>query len=322
VAAGDLAHVGEQSLVALWNHRGFDAARRVSQIRRLYARYGATFRPNLVIRERGNAFRWEDVLPFFETPLRIDSHWEWRSRIPLNINLIECFGGDYEFDDETHREMREIVRQLARDGQSPYTLKEKARLKVMVSLEFEKRVFINQETSIEELLRCASLSGRQILLVVNGMTGTEDDEDEFPDLGVAERRLVDRIVARFPNVEVKYMHGKTFREKAAAYRDLDFFAASLGTAALIPQILGIAGVVYGSSPMLKNCSWFNDITESRAPLSDPDWSTVVEGDPALRHYDWCLHDGSRLSYTMDIEKLVGLCRDQMAKAGLLSFARG
>ena len=315
VTAGHGAEIGKASVIALWVDRGFDAAKRIAQILYIAKRYGASFRAKIANRNHGNVFRHEDVMPFLEPPLAIEGPDQWRKNISLDTNLIECLAGDGEAENEINREMRQLVRSLAANEPAHVTENENACFKILVSLELEKRIFTNQDIFISTLLSRLSERHGNILLVVNGMTGFEDRiEDEFGDIKQVERQLVEQVCAKLSNVSVKFMHGKTFREKAGAYKQLDFFAAPIGTAALIPQILGIPGVVFGSAAMLKHYSWFNDITESRAVLSNPDWSQPVATDEAMRKYAWGWDDGSRLSYAIDVPSLVDLCLSQISAA--------
>jgi hypothetical protein len=315
VVAGALEDVGQEKYFALWVNRGYDTLLRISQIRVLREKYQKEFTPRLALRERGNMFEAADVLPFVSQVEKVAEPANWREQLGLRGQLIEFIEISGELAVDNHPNMIDLIRQMSACESEFLDAKTAAgSIVLLVSLDFEKRQFMEQEALIKRMIAYLSLRGKRIVLIVNGMTGMVDAPDDFPQVCAAEAQIIARIVGHRPGLDVIHMHNRTFTEKAALYRHVDYFLAPLGNASIIPQALDLPGIMYGPPGMLASFGWICEAIPSRATLIDRSWSSIIDVDAALTNYDWGHDDGSRNSYRIDLEKLSALAVRQIDRA--------
>ncbi len=148
---------------------------------------------------------------------------------------------------------------------------------LFISFELEKHQWLEQTQALATFLNRTHRQGIGFArLLVNGMTSPWDGRpaDFFETIEEVERGMIARLTKRleFP-LEVVWMFGWTFAQKLEAARGARFAIAPIGSASLIPNALGVAGVSYSNKDRIRWIKWLDNPDMCRIPpeiLADRD----------------------------------------------------
>ncbi len=136
----------------------------------------------------------------------------------------------------------------------PYVKKIKAcKFTIWVALELEKRVWLEQEEGLINLItdfcnRLCCRNNERLGIVFNGITGyvKQPLNDTLNDIVQQERSIFDRIKKAVPhNVHMHFAGGSVLTEKLLLANFCDFVCAPLGSASVVPSLLlNKPGIVY------------------------------------------------------------------------------
>lgn len=177
----------------------------------------------------------------------------------------------------------------------------KSSFKLMISLELEKRNWLNQVDLYQKTLLTLSKQFKDICLVINGMTGYEFSQNSSNMAKVIEyeKTLIDEITQACP-LTVIDLAGKTLREKTELIADIDMFIAPIGSATILPAlILQKPGMTVGYRNRFKP-HFRNYITEATwvpPPEAITDFPEI-EGE--IKNAGW-KNSGMTVSYSIDEE---------------------
>ena len=157
---------------------------------------------------------------------------------------------------------------------------------LFVSFELEKQQWLEQVPGIAGVLNRAHKTGTGFRrLLVNGMTAPWDGRPAgfFPPIEAAEREMIGRLEERLvAPVEVVWMFGWTFAEKLAATRGARFAVAPIGSASLMPNVMGVPGVAYSNRDRIGWIRWLDNERMRRVPATMLNDREEVEGLGRLR----------------------------------------
>lgn len=309
--SSELEPVGTKTYVAVWVSRNYDTLQRFAQIRQLRDKLGDGFQPNLAINEIGNLFEVDLAVPFHKSITKVAEPGSWRANLSMDYNLCECLKFEWEHRNDFHQEMIAFVRSLA--ARPSKRAKPDNTYALLLSIEAEKRQMINQEAFFDALITRLKEKHKNLSIYFNGMTRNIEGIDLFDDVRKFEEEIIGRLSALHSEIDIYHLHNMRFSEKVSIYKDLDFFVCPFGSAAIIPQLLGVPGVGYNSVAMMSQIAWFLDVMPSNLTLMPSNLVRSFEDDLALRKYDWGWSDNTRHSYEIEIEQAVDFCETQAAK---------
>lgn len=174
----------------------------------------------------------------------------------------------------------EDIRRQPRPAGGPFIL--------AVSLELEKRVWVEQVEGIAQVLGLLLAHHSRLELMVNGMTASvlKPPEDPFADIAEREREALGHICARLPGlITLRHLHGQTLPEKCAALSHASYFIGPVGSASLLPLALSLPGLVYGSPEAMRSVRWMIEPGDRLAMLP-PELVQPVPAALGMRAYNW------------------------------------
>jgi hypothetical protein len=182
----------------------------------------------------------------------------------------------------------EALRPLPQPAHGAFTL--------AVSLDLEKRVWVEQVEALAEVLGLLLAHHPRVELLVNGMTATvaQPPTDPFADIAARELEAMAVIAARLPGpVTLRHLHGQTLLEKCAALRQASYFIGPVGSASLLPLALGLPGLVYGNREAMRSVRWMFE-PRDRLAMLPLELVQPVAAALGMRSYKWArgLQSGS------------------------------
>lgn len=153
---------------------------------------------------------------------------------------------------------------------------------VFISLEAEKRAWVNQRECISRFLREA----RPDKVVFNGMASPVAGRAhcDFAEQEKHERGLIADIISSSGlSLEVVNMFGYTFHEKVNEVRKCSFFLAPGGSAFVLPSLFGIPGVVFANTTMI---DWRRDLDGPSVVRVPKESITDLPDQKGLYSYTW------------------------------------
>lgn len=187
-----------------------------------------------------------------------------------------------------------------------------------VSLELEKRVWVEQVEGIAQVLALLLAHHPQVELMVNGMTApvSKPPEDPFADIAAREREAMAAICARLPGpVTLRHLHGLTLLEKAAALHQASYFIGPVGSASLLPLTLGLPGLLYGNRQAMLSVGWMFE-PRDRLTFLPIQLIRPVAAALGMRAYGWArgLQSGS---YSIEPAAFLAHLEGELSRLGLL-----
>ena len=180
--------------------------------------------------------------------LRENTEISWHSSLPRRWDVP---GG------------QRVARLLADLGARPHPPGEG--FTVLVSLEVEKRQWIEQVEGIGEFLLVLRDRVGAVHVLVNGMTANANGwiDPRFKVIEESESAIIETWRSRLgPGVRIDHLSGMTAADKAAAIRHADFFLAPAGSAALLPCLLDVPGVMYGVKNFIDQMQPLKDVARN------------------------------------------------------------
>lgn len=301
---------GLTSRIAIMVNRPYDAAQRYFQLK-IIADQSPEFSPEVIIRPEGNCFWIDEMVPNARVVDRMYlGQLEGLDPDP-NASVIQCIksapGDEYKW----RGELRQKIRQWCADSEPRQ--KPDRSISILISWELEKRVFVRQNEFLDYILSSSRNNFSSVNLFVNGMTGGVDGGAINSQIDEAEAALTEKLVRKHAHVaEVVYMGGKSMQDKAALCASVDMFAAPLGTASIIPMMLGIPGIAYCSPRFFSGYSWMKEGNTILIP-SEKTWA--VEGNPIDRP-DWAAVDDTGESYDIDMDYLKSIAAGSLSQIAI------
>lgn len=171
---------------------------------------------------------------------------------------------------------------------------------LLISLDAEKRIWTNQKECLSRLI--SIIKPERVYL--NGMTAAASGKPQPNSLKQEEFELQLMVeIIRESGVDVDFvsLYNKTIEQKVEAFKNVSFFIAPGGSAFLIPNIMGIPGIIVGNK---SNSQWRNDFDNPR--VKRVAISAITERDePGFNRYSWGF-DSDYVSYEIDPDVLVSL----------------
>lgn len=195
-------------------------------------------------------------------------------------------------------------------------------LRLFVSLDLEKRVWVEQEAGFLALFRALRPRAPRLTVFLNGMTGVIGEQAPealaaaFPAIAGRERAIMARWQeAMGEGLTLRFLNGCDIPGKVAAIRGCDAFAAPGGTAAFIATLAGLPGLFW-SHPALADhvASQHGGFPEAR-PIGREAIRPAPEAE-GVHRYDW--GGAGNLSYAMAPETFLA---EALARLGPLLDAR-
>ncbi len=202
-------------------------------------------------------------------------------------------------------------REAPREPGRPFTLG--------ISLDFEKRVWVEQVEAISRLLRLILAQYPRLELLVNGMAAPalESGRDAFADVAERERDAIAGMLAALPpGIEVRHLHGETLATKSEAFARAAFFIGPVGSASLLPLALGTPGLVYGSAAALKHVGAWQTEGREQMRVLPPQHVSIVQDAAGARSYRWAQGYQSQ-SYSIPPEVFLDHAAAELRRLGLL-----
>ncbi|MFD3389351.1 hypothetical protein [Alteromonas macleodii] len=170
-------------------------------------------------------------------------------------------------------------------------------LKIFVSLELEKRVWLNQEEVIRQVVNELKKSYQSISLVVNGMTGTCQGIDKKVEKVInKEKQIVQQLTSQL-DVAVEDLSGRDLFDKYTAIKECHFYIAPIGSATMLPSLLiELPGITVGNTEMLSSQFYRGFVSDNTfipnttSVTDDNDLSQGLINWPTLKE---------KISYTVD-----------------------
>ncbi|WP_421440657.1 hypothetical protein [Agrobacterium tumefaciens] len=153
---------------------------------------------------------------------------------------------------------------------------------LFISLEAEKRVWVNQLECLSKFIREVQPSR----IVFNGMTAPVAGREHcnFPEQEAHEKSLIDAIMAASGwNCEVVNIFGYSFHDKLNEIRKCSFFLTPGGSAFVIPSVLGIPGVISANASMI---NWRRDLDGAAVARMPVEAITDVPSEKGIYDYSW------------------------------------
>lgn len=135
--------------------------------------------------------------------------------------------------------------------------------KIVLSLEVEKRTWINQIECLRSALSYLIANcNKRVKVVLNGMTGTlHQDQGHLLDIINYEAEVA-KVLFEKLDVDWIDLSGKDLEEKYFFFKGANFFIAPIGSAAILPSIvLGVPGMAVGSREIVGN-KWYRKFVDS------------------------------------------------------------
>lgn len=192
-----------------------------------------------------------------------------------------------------------------------------------VSLDFEKRVWVEQVEVLARVLRLIRAHHARIELLVNGMAAPAlgPGLEHYADVGGRERDAIATILAGLPpGITVRHLHGETLLAKSEAFARAAYFIGPVASASLLPLALGTPGLVYGSAAALKGVGWLTDPSD-RLSVFPTEHVTGVDGAAGARRYRWATGWTSQ-SYSIPPDLFLAHVAADLRRLGLLPAAPG
>ncbi|MEO1679111.1 MAG: hypothetical protein AAFU80_13230 [Pseudomonadota bacterium] len=194
------------------------------------------------------------------------------------------------------------------------------RFTLFVSLDLEKRAWLEQEEGLTGLIEEATRRFGHVHLLVNGMTSNTSGRgcEAYGQIRAREAALMDRWQDRFgADLTVEHLFGQTMEEKARRILGASFYAGPMTSAILLPAFLDVPGVAYGTPGILAGDSvLFAPLPRTRIMRHEDAVSAGkrmrlgTELDPA----DALQTPGrnhSHQSYSIPPKRFLALCRAQL-----------
>ncbi|MCO6419381.1 hypothetical protein JYK14_24930 [Siccirubricoccus sp. KC 17139] len=186
--------------------------------------------------------------------------------------------------------------------------REAEELRLFVSLEFEKRVWTEQAAALLALFAALRRPGRQLRVLVNGMTGvifapeTAAMMGHYREVMAQEKGVIEGWQARMgEGFVVEHLAGADLVQKVHRIAGCHAFAAPGGTAALMGLLAGVPGVYYSHPELHRHFAGLL----SRFPKGRPICAAASRADKAMRgvfNYGWAGVGGE--SYSIPAEDFV------------------
>ena len=162
-------------------------------------------------------------------------------------SIVQSFYLPYDNSEIARRSSQYLANELGARYAPPADRVAGRGLRLFVSLELEKRIWVEQVEALELLFSRLLERVPELGVVVNGMTGTifGNEDARFVPIAAYEREVIAGWQARFgPQLQVQYLGGLSLTAKLETAATCDFFAAPAVTAAWIPLLAGVPGVFY------------------------------------------------------------------------------
>jgi len=297
IAQRKIQGIKQRCAARLWNGRIFDSLEAISKIRQL---------------SKGGISKFDDLVLLEKTPLLPAN----KAVADLELNVCDQTAGEdidrfpspfvhytksiaYPSKDYMAyiAEMKEMAHAIARENGRASPSRPHG-TSIFISYDLEKRVFKNQESEFRETLSYLSKRFGDVTLIVNGLTSGVGGPREFAhDIHRTEIEITKKVVEGLDRVTVLDMFGYTIEEKLRVVQWCDFYLAPKGNASLIPMLVDVPGIYYGSSTFMEGMRIFDFISKASERI---DMSYIIEEDTdlAMRKVDFGNSDGTRVSYSL------------------------
>ncbi|SDB30932.1 hypothetical protein [Belnapia rosea] len=175
-------------------------------------------------------------------------------------------------------------------------------LRLFVSLDFEKRVWVEQEEGFLALFQALRPRAPRITVFLNGMTGMvgaqapEALATAFPAIAGRERAVMARWQAAMgEGFALHFLNGLDIASKVAAIRSCDGFAAPGGTAAFIATLAGLPGIFWSHPELHGHFASQHRIFADARQIGQETIRPAPEAE-GVHRYDW--GGAGNLSYAM------------------------
>ncbi|KAA8610000.1 hypothetical protein [Salipiger aestuarii] len=304
-----VASMGRNVIYAARIQRLHDGLCAVASLRMAHRRYGSgTF----VQRDKDNLIDLPDVISSESANFKSFSLDDClkRQRNPA-VSWVEAFSYDQTL---VYKEASQMLKEISASGRDADPEVKKSKFKILISYEAEKRVWTQQKDGLIKLVKSLEDSFGEITVLVNGMTGYAGSSPEetthlFPSIVEAESDFINLIAASTNKTTAIHLSGLSVAEKASALRGVDFFTAPAVSAAMIPMLMDVPGVIYGNSAMTEILK-SRDV-ESIFPVKFVPDNIVSYDDTENGHvnYSWASGTKQSASYRISPNKFSKLCLD-------------
>ncbi|MBL6456381.1 hypothetical protein JMJ55_13690 [Belnapia sp. T6] len=165
-------------------------------------------------------------------------------------------------------------------------------LRLFVSLDLEKRVWVEQEEGFLALFQALRPRAPRLAVFLNGMTGVIGEQGPealdaaFPAIAGRERAIMARWQdAMGEGFALHFLNGRDIASKVAAIRGCDAFAAPGGTAAFIATLAGLPGLFWSHPALFGHfASQHRGFAEAR-PIGQATIRPAPEAE-GVHRYEW------------------------------------
>ncbi len=175
-------------------------------------------------------------------------------------------------------------------------------LRLFVSLDFEKRVWVEQEEGFLALFRALRPRARRLAVFLNGMTGVVGAQQPealaaaFPLIAEREAAVASRWRAAMgEGFALHALNGRDIAGKVAAIRGCNAFTAPGGTAAFIATLAGLPGIFWSHPELHRHFASQHGIFADALPLPRETVRPAPDAE-GVHRYDW--GGAGNLSYAM------------------------
>jgi len=242
---------------------------------------------------------------------RVSYFKQYKDSCSAKISYISCVKiNPSKFSKSVHDAIRQAINSMLTECGESNDYKSSSdvgEFKLLLSIEAEKRGWIEQFIALKSLVKALARRYRRIRVFINGMTGWVEGVDAsfYPNIRALEESFISELRTELPDVEVEHLFGFSFAKKVCALKEIDFFAAPLGNACLIPTFLNIPGVIYGSKDFI---STMKHVIFSENAISIPENMTRnIDDKLNMMSYEWSVNTPQGLSYSIDSDDFVEFC---------------